>query len=308
VEKSGSETHVSRVIILVKRNNLILWCFLLKNALSIDVEDWYQGIETIPFDDYDSYESRISKNVEKILQILERKKVCATFFTVGYIAENFPSVIEKIEKEGNEIASHGYSHTPIYRQTRKEFEGDLLKSIRILESIVGEKILGYRAPCFSVTEESSWAIDIMEKMGLKYDSSIFPVHKIYLYGVPKAPTHPYRPSKCDITVDDPNRNFVEFPLSTYDFLGHHIPVCGGFYLRFLPYPMIRVGLKGINKRGYPAIIYIHPWELDSDIPKLKLPFKVWFNCYHNLGKVEKKLRMLLEEFEFAPVREVLSFW
>lgn len=277
---------------------------LIENAISIDVEDWYQGVITINFKDWPNHENRISQNIEKVLKILDKSKVTATFFALGYVAENFPEIIERIKRNGHELASHGYSHKLIYKQSPEEFEDDLLKSVRILERITGEKILGYRAPYFSIVKETSWAIDIMEKIGLKYDSSIFPI-KTYLYGVPESPRHPYRPSKQDITSNDSNRNFIEFPLSTYNFFGFNIPISGGFYLRFLPYWIVKRGIKKINKNGYPAIIYIHPWELDPNKPKLKLSYREIFIHYHNLKKTETILQNLLKDFKFSSIREVL---
>lgn len=277
----------------------------MKNAISVDVEDWYQGVVTVDFKDWSNYESRICQNIDKILALLDKRNVTATFFAVGYVAENFPEIIENITNSGHEIASHGYSHKLIYELSPDEFKNDLLKSLKVLERVTSEKVLGYRAAYFSVNKETGWAIDIMEKFGLKYDSSIFPF-KTYLYGVPSAPRYPYKPSRYDITVSDPNRNFIEFPLSTYSFLGVNIPIAGGFYLRSLPYWIIKKGIKKINDEGYPAITYIHPWEFDPNKPIIKMPFKEKIVHYYNLKRTEKTLQNLLRDFNFGPVREVLS--
>ena len=166
------------------------------NILQIDVEDWYSDLD---IKDWESYEDRIVQSTNKLLSILKERNVQATFFVLGYVAEHFPELVEKIKDENHEIASHGYSHTPITRQTPSEFEEDLLKSIRILEKITGDKIAGYRAPQFTVVEKTSWAIDIMKKNGLEYDSSIFPV-KTHLYGVPDAPLFPYHISSSSINL------------------------------------------------------------------------------------------------------------
>jgi polysaccharide deacetylase family protein (PEP-CTERM system associated) len=217
----------------------------LTNILTIDVEDWYMDTDISM---WDSYEDRIIQSMQKILEILNETNTKATFFVVGYVAEHFPELIEDIKDRGHEIATHGYSHTSIKKQTASEFEEDLLKSIRILEDITKDKISGHRACEFSIDEETSWAIDILKKNGLKYDSSVFPV-KTYLYGVPDAPLYPYHISSSNLKEEDPEVDFLELPFSFYKLPVVHknIPVAGGFYLRFFPYLFIKHALKKINK-------------------------------------------------------------
>ena len=231
----------------------------MTNILTIDVEDWYMDTD---ISTWDSYEDRVVQSTEKILEILDETNTKATFFVVGYVAEHHPELIEEIKDRRHEIATHGYSHTSIKKQTPSEFEKDLLKSIGIIEKITKNKISGHRACEFSIVEKTSWAIDILKKNGLKYDSSIFPV-KTHLYGVPDAPLYPYHISSSNITRDNPEVDFFEFPLSVYRFPIMHktIPVAGGFYLRLFPYWFIKHAIKKINKMGKPTIfVTTHPLD------------------------------------------------
>lgn len=269
------------------------------NILTIDVEDWYMDID---ISTWDSYEDRIVQSTQKILGMLDETNTNATFFVLGYVAEHFPELVEEIKDKGHEIATHGYSHTSIMKQTPSEFEKDLSKSVKILEGITKDKIKGHRACEFSIVEGTSWAIDILKKNGLKYDSSVFPV-KTHLYGVPDAPLFPYRISSSNIKIsDDPEADFLEFPLSVYGIPVMHknIPVAGGFYLRFLPYWFIRLAIRKINKIGQPAIFYVHPWEFDPAQPKIK---EVKGGHYYNLSNTEKKFKRLLKDFEFASIKK-----
>ena len=272
------------------------------NILTIDVEDYYQDTE---FKNWKSYEDRVVQNTHKILNILSETNTKATFFVLGYVAEHFPELVENIKDEKHEIATHGYCHTPITQQTPSEFEEDLLKSIRILESVTNERIFGYRAREFTIVEKTSWAIDILKKNGLKYDSSVFPV-KTHLYGVPDAPLYPYHIKSSNIERDNPEEDFLELPLSVYriPIIHKNIPVAGGFYLRFFPYLFIKHAIKIINKMNHPAIIYIHPWEFDPKQPRIS--DHKWYH-YYRLSKTEQKFRKLLKDFRFTSVREYFGF-
>ena len=269
------------------------------NILTIDVEDYYQDTE---FKNWKSYEDRVVQNTHKILNILSEANTKATFFVLGYVAEHFPELVETIKDEKHEIATHGYCHTPITQQTPSEFEEDLSKSIRILEKITGDRVMGYRARQFSVSEKTSWAIDILKKNGLEYDSSIFPV-KTPLYGVPDAPLYPYHISSSNIKRDNPEEDFLELPLSVFriPIVHKNIPIAGGFYLRFFPYLFIKHAIKIINKMNQPAIIYIHPWEFDPEQPRIS--DHKWYH-YYRLSKTEQKFRKLLKDFKFTSVRSV----
>ena len=249
---------------------------------------------------WDSYEDRVVENTNKILKILNEPNIQATFFVLGYVAEHFPELIENIKDRGHEIGTHGYSHTPVKEQTPSEFEEDLLKSIRILEKITGDKMWGYRAPQFTVVEKTSWVVDILKKNGLKYDSSIFPV-KTPLYGMPDAPLFPYHISSSNIKEDSSEENLLEFPLSVYRIpvIKKNIPIAGGFYLRFFPYRFIAHAIKKINKVNHPAVCYLHPWELDPEQPRISS--LKWY-YYYRLRSTEKKFKKLLKDFKFTSTR------
>ena len=274
------------------------------NALTFDVEDYFQvsafeGI--IRYEDWDKLESRVVFNTEKILGILSGYKVKATFFILGWVAERFPEIVKEIDREGHEVASHGYGHKLIYNQTRAEFRNDLKKSVNILEEIIGKRVTGYRACSYSIVKETLWALDTLREEGLKYDSSIFPIiHD--RYGMPDAPRFPH------VVVEGGrgDKSLIEFPLSTVKLMGRNFPIAGGGYLRLFPYSLIKWGIRRINREGHPAIIYLHPWEFDPERPRQSVPLLTRFRHYVNLRKTEKKLRALLEDFNFAPVREVLG--
>jgi polysaccharide deacetylase family protein (PEP-CTERM system associated) len=271
------------------------------NILTIDVEDWYMDTD---ISTWASYEDRVVESTNKILKILDESNTKATFFVVGYVAEHFPELIKDIKDRGHEIGTHGYSHTSIRRQTPSEFEEDLLKSVRILEHITKDKIRGHRACEFSIDEKTAWAIDILKKNGLKYDSSIFPA-KTHLYGVPDAPLYPYHITSSSIKMNDPEDDFLEIPLSVYKLpiVHKNIPVAGGFYLRLLPYWFIKHAMKKSNKKGHPAIIYIHPWEIDPKQPRIK-ELK-WYH-YYRLSSTERKFKKLLKDFKFSSIQEWIS--
>lgn len=271
------------------------------NILTIDIEDWYMDLD---LSTWDLYEDRIVNSTNAILKILDKFNTKATFFIVGYVAEHFPELVQDIEDKGHEIASHGYSHNSIRKQTPKEFEDDLLKSLNILEKITKEKIIGYRACEFSIIEETAWAIDILKKNKMKYDSSVFPV-KTHLYGVEGIPSLPYQISSQNIKKNFPEENFLEFPLSSYrvPIIHKNIPISGGFYLRFLPYWFIRHVIKKNNRANQPVICYIHPWELDPKQPRIN-ELK-WFH-YYRLHSTEKKFKKLVKDFNFTSIKNWMT--
>jgi len=267
--------------------------------MTVDLEDYFCDLE---FSEWEKYESRIVKTTNTLLELFTKYKVTATFFTLGYIAEKFPQLIENIVKNGHEIASHSYSHLDIRKTSAEKFEEDLIRSIKILENISGEKVLGFRAPYFSIDEKRGWAFDIIRKH-MKYDSSVFPV-KTPLYGIPKAPRFIYRPSKENFLIHDESEDFLELPPATINFpIIGNIPIAGGFHLRFLPYRIIKSGLRKMNKNKMIAVCYIHPKDLDPEMPKIK---KYSWHYYYGLDNGLNKFKKLLGDFEFQSVRNVLS--
>jgi len=267
------------------------------NALTIDFEDWYQGLE-IPHTQWDDYEDRIVPVGHRLLELLDEVGVRATFFVLGYVAERHPELVRQLAAAGHEIATHGYSHTLIYRQTPQLFRAELSRSIWLLEDLTGEQVLGHRAPFFSITRETLWALEVLGELGIRYDSSIFPVVN-YRYGIDNAPRWPHR-----ITIG--GETLIEFPISTWRFCGRNIPIAGGAYFRIYPYAFTRRAFQAINHQGYPAVFYLHPWEIDREHPCIPLPRRIALTHYFNLQATENRLRRLLRDFKFAPMMEVLG--
>src|SRR5687767_15065507 len=214
----------------------------ITNALTIDFEDWYQGLE-IPYSEWDKYEDRIGAVGRKLLRILDEEKTKATFFMLGYVAEKHPRLVKEIEAAGHEIGTHGFSHTLIYTQKPEVFRSEMERAIGFLEDLTGEKVIGHRAPFFSITKESLWALDILGELGIRYDSSIFPVLN-YRYGIADAPRFPYQ-------IKRENYEFTEFPVSTLKLPGVTLPISGGAYFRIYPYQMTKQALKAVNRKGKP---------------------------------------------------------
>jgi polysaccharide deacetylase family protein (PEP-CTERM system associated) len=269
------------------------------NAMTVDLEDWHHSIDSIPFEDWDKYESRVEANTHKILELFKQHNINATFFILGYIAEKYPSLIKEISSLGHEIATHGHAHRLVYRQTPQEFREDLKRAIGVIENTAQQKVLGYRAPYWTITKESYWALDILQEEGIKYDSSIFPM-KTYLYGIPDAPLYPY------VVKENNGNKLIEFPPSVIKIMGVKIPVAGGFYMRLLPSWIIRSGIKKINKENQSTIMYIHPPEFDPQKPVIKMPFMEKILHYYNLDVMEGKIKSLIAEFKFGTIRELLS--
>lgn len=265
--------------------------------MSVDLEDYYCDL---PFSTWNKYEDRVTYTTKIILQLFEKYNTKATFFTLGYIAERHPDLIEEIKSKGHEIASHSFSHMDIRKMNKQSFEDDLLKSIKILETLCGEKILGFRAPFFSIDKNNVWAFDILKKY-LKYDSSVFPV-RTPLYGIPDAPRFTYRISN-DPLQEDPNGTFIEIPPVTLRLLGVNIPVAGGFHMRFWPAYLLKLGINKMNKSGFPAMFYIHPKDLDPSMPRL--PEYSW-HYYWGLKNSIRKFEHILKNFEFSSVRDIMK--
>lgn len=277
----------------------------MENALTIDVEDYFQVNAFEPYVDrasWDGFPLRVGDNVRRLLALLERHSVRATFFILGWVAERDPALVRAIKGAGHEIASHGYGHELIFRIGPERFREDLRRAKGTLEDLTGEAVVGYRAPTYSITRDSLWAFDILVEEGFRFDSSVFPVlHDTY--GIPDAPRFPYR-------VHRESGTLVEFPLSVLPlrFLKwhYHLPVAGGGYLRLLPVQLIGYGLARANEAGHPAVLYLHPWEIDPDQPRIQAGWKSRFRHYNNLERTEGKLTYLLERLSFTTMGRVLA--
>ena len=271
----------------------------MKNAISIDVEDWFCAnniSEIINIKNWDQCESRIKQNTFKILSILKKRGVKATFFILGWIAERFPEIVVKISDEGHEIATHGYSHQLLTGLSPLEFEEDLCRSIETIGKCTDQEIIGYRAPSFTVTRKTYWALDVLKKNKIKYDSSIFPVNFHPDYGIPDVQACPH----------EIKEGLWEFPLSCFKIFGKNVPCSGGGYFRVFPYSFTRYGIRKCNREKRPVVFYLHPWEVDPQQPKIDLPPMKRFRHYYNLEKTEKRLEYLLDDFEFTTIKEVLK--
>ena len=272
------------------------------NALVVDLEHWHSNeflTKYLPEELVD----QVPESVRPILDLLDRYNVRATFAVLGSVAEKHPELVKEIYNQGHEIASHAWSHKTLYALGKEDFEDEVRRSVDLLTSITGERPVGFRAPSFSIDNSTKWALEILEKYGFKYDASVFPINTM-LYGVPNAPLHIYRPSKADITKEDPSGNIIEFPMTVLK-MGMNIPIAGGFYLRVLPIWFLKHGIREVNK-DRPAIIYIHPWETYSRTPRLKIPMFSRFVAYYGINSALMKLKGLLKEFEFESIRNVLD--
>jgi peptidoglycan-N-acetylglucosamine deacetylase len=270
----------------------------VRNIMSVDLEDYFCDL---PFSTWEKFEPKVVENTETILGLFDQYNISATFFTLGYIAERFPELIEKIKSKGHELASHSYSHHDLRQITRADFEFDLKKSIQIIEKISGEKVLGFRAPFFSIENRNFWVFDILKKY-VKYDSSVFPV-KTPLYGIPNAPRHMYKMNSLDPLHESTTGELLEIPLSTIKFPFRNIPISGGFHLRFLPTQLIKWGFEKINKSGNPAICYIHPKDLDPKMLSIK---EYGWYYYWNLKGAKRKFESILKNFKFTSVRDYVN--
>lgn len=268
-----------------------------KNAFTVDLEDWFQGLtSTNPLvDNWPNYESRVEGATEHLLVILREHGVQATFFVLGYIADRYPTLIEKIVDQGHEIGVHGYYHRFVFKLSPEEFAQELDQTILALHRLTGEQPAGHRAPYFSINTHTPWVFEIMASRGIRYDSSVFPTRNM-LYGYPGSPRFPYKEEKTGI---------LEFPVSTARFAGRNWPVAGGFYNRVLPYAFIRKGIKQVNEQGKPAILYIHPWELDTGQKYNQVTLRERITHYFGRKKLEKKLHKLFTDFQFGPLRDLI---
>ncbi len=266
------------------------------NALTIDFEDWYQGLE-IPPSSWSGFEDRVEFSGRRILSVLAEFEAKATFFVLGHVADSHPELVREIAARGHEIGTHGQSHTLVYELTPEAFRAEIRGSVDVLEALGGQPVTGFRAPFFSITKDSLWALDVLIEEGLRYDSSIFPVTN-YRYGIPGSQQWPH-------VIERPPGRIAEFPVSTLSRAKRRIPVAGGAYFRIYPYRFTRAAFRSINKQARPAVFYLHPWELDPDHPNVALPPRIGILHYWNLGATEARLRRLLSDFRFAPIREVL---
>jgi len=272
------------------------------NAMTIDVEDYFHvsAFEaTVPRSRWTSLESRVVANTERLLDLFARAGVHATFFVLGWVADRHPALVRRIAEAGHEVGSHGFAHRLIYDQSASEFRDDLRRSLDAIAGASGTQVLGYRAPSFSITPRSLWALDIIREEGFVYDASVFPIRHDR-YGLPSAPRHFHVLERSAGTL-------WECPGSTVRIAGTNLPVGGGGYFRLLPYAWTRWGMARLNDRERrAAVFYLHPWEIDPEQPRLPASRLSRFRHYTNLRRTEGRLERLLRDFRFAPLRDVLG--
>ena len=262
---------------------------MTSNVLSVDVEDYFHveafaGV--VPRSAWDSFPCRVEPNTRRLLDILDEHGTRATFFILGWVADRYPGLVREIVQRGHEPACHSYWHRLVYSLDREEFRRDTVRAKECIEQAAGIAIQGYRAPSYSITSRSLWALEILVEAGFTYDSSIFPVHHD-LYGIPGAPRAPFR-------IETPSGALVEYPISTFRWGGQNLPVGGGGYLRMLPLWYTRFGIRRLRQESVPLIVYLHPWEIDPAQPRITASLKSRLRHYTNLKHMEARLRSVLD--------------
>jgi polysaccharide deacetylase family protein (PEP-CTERM system associated) len=267
----------------------------IRNAMTVDVEDYFQVsafADYIPRDSWPSLSCRVEKNIDCILALLDAQNIKATFFTLGWIAARYPTMVRRIVEGGHELASHGYAHIRASEQTPDDFSNDIQSSKALLEDIGGQKVAGYRAPSFSIDSRNLSTMHLLLQAGYRYSSSIYPIRHDH-YGMPEAPRFAFYPNGGD--------RLLEVPISTVRVLGKNIPAGGGGYFRLFPYRVSRWCLKRVNLHDkQPGIFYFHPWELDPGQPRQNgIPVKTRFRHYLNLHRTEDRIKSLVRDFQWG---------
>lgn len=268
---------------------------MASNVFSVDVEDYFHVeafSDVVDRSKWDTYPSRVEANTKKLLDLADELHLRGTFFILGWVADRFPALVRDIVDRGHEPACHSYWHRLIYNLTPAEFREDTRQAKDVIEQAAGMPVYGYRAPSYSVTAQSLWALDILSEEGFLYDSSIFPIHHD-IYGIPEAPREPFR-------LQTAHGELIEYPISTFRMLGrHNFPVGGGGFLRILPFWYTMLGYRKIQREKLPLIIYVHPWEIDPRQPHLSGRLKSRLRHYTNLSKTFSRLSRLLQSGQFS---------
>jgi polysaccharide deacetylase family protein (PEP-CTERM system associated) len=270
----------------------------ITNALTIDVEDYFQVSAFAPYirrEDWESRECRVERNVSRILELLSERDIRATFFTLGWIAERYPHLVRRIVEGGHELASHGYGHERASDLSPEAFSQDIQRAKGLLEDLGGQPVLGYRAPSFSIGINNLWAFDKLARAGYRYSSSIYPIKHDH-YGMPDSPRFAYRVGA----------GLLEIPVTTVRMLKRNLPSTGGGWFRLMPYAMSRWMLRRVNREDRePAIFYFHPWEIDVDQPRIAgIDAKTRFRHYVNIARTERRLQTLLQDFRWGRMDQI----
>jgi polysaccharide deacetylase family protein (PEP-CTERM system associated) len=269
------------------------------NAMTVDVEDYFHVqafADVIQRKDWDSLPTRVESNTSRMLDLFAQKRVTATFFVLGWVAERFPALVRRMAEAGHEVASHSYAHQRIFTQTRDAFRADIRRAKSVIEDAAGKKVRGYRAPTFSLNPETWWAYDVLGEEGYSYSSSIYPVARDN-YGMPDAPRTPFVPSE--------SAPMVEIPMSTVRYGQRNFPASGGGFFRLLPYGVSRHALQRVNRAEGASIFYCHPWEIDPEQPRVPgASLKSRVRHYTNLSAMEHRIARLLDDFAWGRMDEV----
>ena len=273
------------------------------NAFSVDVEEHFQVLNFqrgIAREQWVDHESRVGGNTRAVMDLMDEAGVRGTFFVLGWVADRNPELVREIAARGHELASHGWSHTPLTKLDQRAFRDEAERTKKLLEDQSGSEVIGFRAPSFSILEGTFWGLDVLLELGYRYDSSIFPVRHPD-YGVPDAPR------EIHARETPGGARIVELPMTVASLLGRRVPVSGGGYFRLLPYGVTRWGLRQANRRGRPAVFYLHPWEVDPGQPDLRRHTSRLgaFRHYTGLRRTAGRLRRLMRTFSFAPCGDVL---
>jgi polysaccharide deacetylase family protein (PEP-CTERM system associated) len=272
----------------------------IRNAFSIDVEDYFQVSALAPHFPRKIWERqpcRVERNVDRMLAMLDDHQALATFFTLGWVAERYPELVKRIVAGGHELASHGYGHQRASDLSHEEFLRDVTHAKKLLEDLGGQRVIGYRAPSFSIGENNLWALDTLAEAGYEYSSSIYPIRHDH-YGMPNAPRFAFRPNNT--------KSLLELPATTLRLFNRNLPAAGGGYFRLLPYQLSRWAINRVNRMdGQPCIFYCHPWEIDPEQPRPSgMTLKTRFRHYVNLARTESRLRSLLKDFRWGRVDHI----
>lgn len=275
---------------------------MTEHHFTVDVEEYFQVSALEPYVQRDTWERRTSRleiGMERLLSLMASASATGTFFVLGWIAERHPELVRRVAAAGHEIASHGYGHRRVFTMSPEEFRESVRSARGILEDLTGAAVIGYRAPTFSILPGGEWALDILAEEGYRYDSSLFPVPRPAYGTVATAPRDPHWLARN-------GHRLLEFPPATLRRFGTNLPAAGGAYLRLLPYALTRMALEEAAARGVPATLYVHPWELDPEQPRLQVPLSVRFRHYGGLGRVPGRVARVLEEFRFRPIARTVE--
>jgi polysaccharide deacetylase family protein (PEP-CTERM system associated) len=272
----------------------------MRNVMSVDVEDWFcvhNLSRLIPYADWDKCESRVERSTTRLLDLFGKHRVEATFFVLGWVADRFPDLVREIERRGHEVATHGYSHQLLTFMQPEDFRADLQRSLMALARTTSQEVRGFRAPSFSLTKKTLWAVDILRESGIQYDSSVFPVAFHPDYGIADADLRPHRLAE----------GLTELPMGVAEVLGRRVPCSGGGYFRLYPYAVTRALMRRCNQQGRPVMFYLHPWEADPEQPRVAgLSWSKRFRHYNNLDRTEERLERLLNDFAFTSARQLIA--